>query len=267
MKYDRKTQPNKSFLKKKLAYPGSQHENVDDPSVTYARRKIIRSKRFLNSIYREWYSLQAAQLPAVSGSVLEIGSGAGFFDELYPAVISSEVFFCPFVKTILNGMTLPFPNVSLQAVVMTDVFHHIPDVKRFLREAVRTLTPGGRIIMIEPWVSGWSRWVMDHFHSEPMDIEMETWQFPSTGPLSGSNQALPWIVFERDRELFEKAFPDLEIVNIQPFMPFRYLLSGGVSSRAMAPAWFNGCLKQFEKLFKAKKWAMFALIVIQKRKV
>ncbi|HAF60948.1 MAG TPA: methyltransferase type 11 [Anaerolineaceae bacterium] len=250
-----------------LAYGGSQQEDVDDPSVTYKRREIIRSKHFLNAIYREWYGLQVAQLPTVRGRILEIGSGAGFFDEMYPQVISSEVFFCPFVDVILNGMVLPFPIASLQAVVMTDVFHHIPDVEHFLWEAVRTLTPGGRIIMIEPWVSDWSRWVMDHFHSEPMDTEMHTWQFPSTGPLSGSNQALPWIVFKRDRKRFESAFPDLEIVKIQPFMPFRYLLSGGVSSRAMAPAWLNGCLRQFEKSFKSEKWAMFALIVIQKRRV
>lgn len=258
-------EPEKSVLRKLLGYPGSTHENVDDPSVTYKRRETIRSKPFLHAIYQEWYSMQAAQFPAVSGAILEIGSGAGFFQELYPHVISSEVFYCPFVQAVMDGMDLPFPTDSLRAVVMTDVFHHIPDVERFLWEALRTLTPGGRIIMIEPWVTGWSRWVMDHFHSEPMDVDMETWQFPSTGPLSGSNQALPWIVFERDREVFNRKFSDLEILSVQPFMPFRYLLSGGVSSRALAPSWSNGSWRGFETIFDPKKWAMFALIVLQKR--
>lgn len=258
-------EPEKSIIRKLLGYPGSTHENVDDPSVTYKRRETIRSKPFLHGIYKEWYDMQVAQFPLVSGEILEIGSGAGFLQELYPQIISSEVFYCPFVQAVMDGMELPFPKASLCAVVMTDVFHHIPDVERFLGETLRTLTPGGRIIMIEPWVSGWSRWVMDHFHSEPMDVDMETWQFPSTGPLSGSNQALPWIVFERDREIFTRKFPDLEILRVQPFMPFRYLLSGGVSSRALAPSWSNRIWRGFEKSFDPKKWAMFALIVIQKR--
>lgn len=267
MKPDRSIKPERSLLRTLLEYPGSHYENVDDPSVTFKRRETIHSKPFLHAIYREWYNLQAAHIPTVSGEILEIGSGAGFFQELYPESFSSEVFFCPFVQAIVDAMDLPFPPASLRAVVMTDVFHHIPNVERFLRETVRTLTPGGRIIMIEPWVTGWSRWVMDHFHSEPMDVDMKTWQFPSTGPLSGSNQALPWIVFNRDKEIFETRFSDLEIVTVQPFMPFRYLLSGGVSSRALAPSWANGLLKRFEKSFNPQKWAMFALIIIQKRRI
>ena len=75
-------EPEKSVLRKLLGYPGSTHENVDDPSVTYKRRETIRSKPFLHAIYQEWYGMQAAQFPAVSGAILEIGSGAGFFQEL-----------------------------------------------------------------------------------------------------------------------------------------------------------------------------------------
>jgi SAM-dependent methyltransferase len=225
---------------------------------------IIREKRFLHAIYYEWYNLQIAQLPAIPGKVLEIGSGAGFFNEINEQTITSEIFFCPFVDAILDGVRLPFTDESLRAIAMTDVFHHIPDVEQFLRECMRTLQPGGRVIMIEPWVTRWSRWVMDHFHSEPMDVEMETWQFPSHGPLSSSNQALPWIVFPRDRRVFDQKYPDLRLVNLQLFMPFRYILSGGVSMRSLAPAGCNSFLKMIERRFNPKRWAMFALLVIEK---
>jgi|LDZU01.1.fsa_nt_gi SAM-dependent methyltransferase len=260
MKKDEK----KGFLSKILTYPDTANEDVDNPQVTYQRRAIIRRKRFLHAIYQEWYSMQIAQLPEMPGKTLEIGSGAGFFNEICGEAITSEVFYCPFVNTILDGMRLPFPDKSLRAIVMTDVFHHIPDVDQFLREAERTLRPGGRVIMIEPWVSRWSCWVMHHFHSEPMDVEMETWQFPSHGPLSSSNQALPWIVFQRDRRVFEQKYPDLRLVNLQPFMPFRYILSGGVSMRSLAPAGCNSFLKMIERRFNPKRWAMFALLVIEK---
>ena len=255
----------KGLLNQLLSDPQARNEDVDDPKVTYQRREIIQSKKMLKSIYDEWYAMQIEQIPHLSGKLLEVGSGAGFFDEVYQDAFTSEVFYCPFVDMILNGMRLPFPEQSLKAIVMTDVFHHIPDVEQFLNEALRVLEPGGRIIMVEPWVTGWSRWVMDHFHSEPMDIAMETWQFPSDGPLSSSNQALPWIVFERDLPLFEKKFPTLTLYAIRPFMPFRYVLSGGVSMKALVPAGCNQGLKAIEGWFNPQKWAMFALIVLEKK--
>ena len=36
--------------------------------------------------------------------------------------------------------------------------------------------------------------------------------FPRQGPLSSANQALPWIVFERDRATFEREFPEWRIL-------------------------------------------------------
>ncbi len=253
-----------NILNKFLAYPGTAQLDLDDPQLTFKRRAIIREKHFLHAIYQEWYGMQMDQLSAVNGKILEIGSGAGFFTETCDQSIASEIFFCPFVDAILDGTQLPFPNETLRAIVMTDVFHHIPDVDKFLCESLRTLKSGGRIIMIEPWVSRWSRWVMDRFHSELMDVTMQTWQFPSHGPLSSSNQALPWIVFERDRALFEQKFHDLKLLELQPFMPFRYLLSGGVSMRSLAPAGCNAFLKGIEHCFEQKRWAMFALIVLEK---
>jgi len=253
-------------IKRFLAIPDTRAADVDDPDVTYQRRHIIRSKRFLNAIYREWYAMQIARLPDLPGHTLEIGSGAGFLDELTSNLITSEVFFCPFVDLIMNAMQMPLPAESTRAIVMTDVFHHIPDVEQFLCEAERVLKPGGRIIMIEPWVTGWSRWVMDHFHNEPMDVKVEEWQFPSKGPLSGSNQALPWIVFDRDRDLFSERHPRLKISSIQPFMPFRYLLSGGVSMRALAPTWCNGFIKSIENRLDHDRWAMFVFLVLEKDK-
>jgi ubiquinone/menaquinone biosynthesis C-methylase UbiE len=47
---------------------------------------------------------------------------------------------------------------------MTDVFHHIPKPEAFLKEASRCLRPGGRIVMIEPWICGWSKLVYGYLH-------------------------------------------------------------------------------------------------------
>ncbi len=84
--------------------------------------------------------------------------------------------------------------------------------------------------MIEPWVTAWSLKAYACLHYEPIDTKMKNWQFNSSGPLSGSNQALPWIVLSRDKERFRLNYQLMRIVNIKPMMPFRYILSGGLST-------------------------------------
>ena len=65
----------------------------------------------------------------------------------------------------------------------------------FLKEAERTLKSGGKIVMIEPANSWFGLWIYKTFHHEPFDIK-GGWEIQSTGPLSGSNQALPYIYFD-----------------------------------------------------------------------
>src|SRR5215471_18288800 len=82
----------------------------------------------------------------------------------------------------------------------------------------------------------------------------------------GANGALPWLVFVRDRKLLEIKFPELEIETIEPMMPLRYLLSGGVSMRSLVPGVLYGPCKALEKA--ASHWnhklGMFALFCIRK---
>jgi len=74
--------------------------------------------------------------------VLELGSGAGFLKSFVPDLITSEVFYCPGIDFVLNGLDLPFMTGSLQGIVMTDVLHHIPQPRRFFAEAARCVCPG-----------------------------------------------------------------------------------------------------------------------------
>ena len=135
----------------------------------------------------------------MDGPILELGSGAGFLNESIPGLITSDVFAVSGVDRVVDARSLPFEDSSLRAIVMTNVFHHIPEVEQFLSESQRTLVTGGRIVMVEPWNTKWSRYVHERWHNEPMIPDAETWGFPMTGPLSGANAALPWIVVHRDR--------------------------------------------------------------------
>jgi hypothetical protein len=253
-------------LKTWLAHPLTRGLEIDDPCTTQLRRRIIREKPFLRRIYQEWYEAIVTALPPGDEPVLELGSGAGFLSDFVPGLIASELFHCAGISAVLDGQILPFADNGLRAIVMTDVLHHLPRARRFFSEATRCVRAAGVIIMIEPWVTPWSRLVYTRLHHEPFRPEMHEWEFPASGPLSGANSALPWILFERDRARFGQEFPQLRVQSICPMMPFRYLVSGGVSLRSLTPAWTFGLWRALERVLRPwlNTWAMFAQIVLVK---
>jgi SAM-dependent methyltransferase len=254
-----------ALLRNLLAHPLTRGLDLDDPATTHIRREIIDRKPFLRKIYDEWYSTIAANLPSGSGGVLELGSGAGFLKTFVPGLLTSEIFWCPGISLVLDGMKLPFSDGALRGITMTNVLHHVPSARAFLREAIRTLRPGGRIVAIEPWVSPWSRIIYTKLHHEPFNPESPDWAFTGDGPLSAANGALPWMVFERDRAKFEAEFPELRVHSIQRLMPFRYLICGGISMRNLMPGFTFPLWRALEGVMPMKTWAMFGLIVIERR--
>lgn len=251
-----------AILRRLLAHPLTASLSIDHPATTELRNQIIASKPFLKHIYDEWYRTLAAALPAGDEPVLELGSGAGYCEQFIPGLITSEIFHCSRARVVTDAEKIPFADASLRAIVMTDVLHHIPHVEGFFVEASRCLRKGGKILMIEPWVTPWSEWVYTRFHHEPFRPEAEDWSFASTGPLSGSNQAMPWIVFVRDRRRFESLFPQLSIEKIRPFMPFRYLVSGGVGLRSLMPGFTHAAWAAVEEMMQPQmaRFAMFAFV-------
>jgi SAM-dependent methyltransferase len=249
-----------------LQHPLTRGLSVDDPRTTRLRRDVIRSKPFLRRVYQDWYGLIRASVPAGPGGVLELGSGGGFLREALPETITSDVFGGPEVRVLADGRALPFADGCLRAIAMIDVLHHVSDCRLLFAEAARCVRPDGALVAIEPWVSAWSRFVYGRLHSEPFRPEAPGWHFPPAGPLSGANQALPWIVFQRDRAVFEAEFPEWRIVRLTPFMPLRYLASGGVGFRSLVPGWTYPLFAALEKLAEPgmENLAMFVHIVLRR---
>jgi SAM-dependent methyltransferase len=241
--------------------------DIDDPRTTLLRRQIIQSNRFLNAIYLEWYQAISLSLPPGDDPVLELGSGAGFLSDFIPGLITSEIFSSPSAALVMDAHTMPFQDSSLRGIVMTNVLHHLARPRCFFAEAARCVKPGGVMVMIEPWVTAWGKFIYTHLHHEPFVPDASCWEFPQTGPLSGANGALPWILFVRDREQFEQEFPMWQVHTIRPTMPFRYLVSGGVSRRALMPSWSFSAWRTLENCMRPwlKYWGMFAQITLSHR--
>ena len=237
--------------------------DLDDPRRTLEHRDIILSKQFLKRIYTDWYHdllHEAADCP--DGVKLEIGSGGGFMKDVDATVVTSDILDLPVVDKIFSAEEIPYGENEISAIFMINVFHHIPDVKAFLKEASRILKKGGKIIMIEPGNSPFSRFIYKQFHHEMFD-EKRDWIFPTSGPLSGSNQALPYIVFKRDRKLFEEQFTELRVEKLKLHSGLRYLVSGGVSRGQLVPDFSYNLIKMMEKTAPSLI-GMFQTIVVKK---
>ncbi len=250
-----------------LLHPLTRDMHPDDPRTTLLRGSIVQQKQFLRKIYEDWYSQIASHLPDGGGTVLEIGSGPGFQSEYIPGLLTSELLPLPNVRTVLDAQDLPFRQGSLRGIVMTDVLHHIPRPARFLQGAAACVRDGGRIVMIEPWRTPGSQVLWTHLHTEPF-ITSGGWEIPPTGPLSGANGAMPWIIFKRDYARFSQELPEWNIVKIQHMMPLRYLASGGVSMRSLMPGWSYNLWRTLDEVllrpFHAQL-AMYALIVLERK--
>ena len=244
-----------------LAEPLTKGKDLDDPETTILRKQVIKNKKYLNKIYCEWYKILTENI-SDNSCYLEIGSGAGFIKKLKPNIITSELFPMEGVDRVIDAQNISFKDKELDGILMINVLHHIPNVEKFFEEAKRCIKPGGKILMIEPWNTRWSKLITTKFHLEDFDPE-SNWEIKGDGPLSSANGALPWIVFKRDYEIFKNKYPNWKLETVKLLMPFSYLLSGGFTMRSLTPGWLYNIIRYFEELLNQKKWGMFAFIRIQ----
>jgi SAM-dependent methyltransferase len=241
--------------------------DLDDPRATLAHRDIILQKPFLKKLYTDWYRVFASRARATGkGRHLEIGSGGGFLKDVFPEVITSDILDLPNVDQVFSAEQLPFADQELNSIVMLNVFHHIPRPHLFLKEAQRCLAPGGKIIMTEPANSALGRFIYKRFHHEPFD-ELGGLEIEPGNPLSNSNQALPYIYFEREARRFAKEYPLLKISTIRYHTPFLYVISGGVSRSALLPLFTYPLIRGLEYLLQpfSRQLGLFCTIEIEKQ--
>jgi SAM-dependent methyltransferase len=240
--------------------------HLDDPKASLAHKEIILKKPFLKRWYLDCYELFAKKTRAIKGGkYLELGSGGGFFKDVFPEVITSDIMDIPGMDMVFNAEEMPFKNEELASIMMVNVFHHIPNPHLFLKETERVLIKGGKVLMVEPANSWLGSFIYKRFHHEPFDEEGPR-EIKAGNPLSNSNQALPYIYFERDKALFEKNYPGLIIKTIKYHTPFIYLISGGVSRSAMLPAFMYNFMKGIEWLLQpfSKIIGLFCTIELEK---
>jgi SAM-dependent methyltransferase len=211
--------------------------DIDSPESAEVQRVLLRTKPSLRRVYDRVYAkmLTAAHAYAPQADkCVELGSAGGFLSEIVPEVITSDIRPIRGLDLVFAAQDAPFADASVDVIFAMHVIHHIPQIRRFFAELERVLSPGGVLVAVEPYWSPMAKLMYKHMHPEPFDERAATWEFTSQGAMS-SNQAMSYLVLERDREAFGREFPDLEVIRLGAFGGPSYLLTGGIWRRKLLP--------------------------------
>ncbi|MEA5511672.1 methyltransferase domain-containing protein [Crocosphaera sp. UHCC 0190] len=231
---------------------------------------IWQKKPILRVLYTQWYQEIAAKL--IPGNTLELGGGTGNFKEFAPNVISSDIVPLPWIDVVADAQNLPFEDQSLDNIVMFDVLHHIENVTLFFNEAIRVLRPGGRVAMMEPYIS-FASWPVYHFlHPEPVDFKQDPLVFVQPSPHRqpfDSNQAFATILFEKEFHKFKDRYPQFAKIYHRRMAFFAYPLSGGFEKPSLLPMSLLKLTLTLEKrlCFLSEFLAFRVLVVLEKRAI
>lgn len=245
--------------------------DVDSTELLAVHGRILREKPMMHGVFSEFYDLCTQldeRLFRGEGARVELGAGVSFFKERHPGIVATDI--KPGLDLVVDATSMPFPDRSVRAFYAINCFHHLPSPDRFFQELRRTLVPGGGCVLIEPYYGLLGRalypWL---FPTETFDRSQAQWESsPGMGVMKGANQALSYVVFVRDRAKFDARYPDLEIAHTAPIGNYpRYLLSGGLNFKQLAPNWAIGTLQRLEQLASplARSLALHHVVVLRMR--
>ena len=234
-----------------------------DRDIILAHRAVWATRPELRAAYAEYFRrlLDAAGERA---PLVELGSGPGFFKELHPELVATDIVRTPYIDVQSDAGALPFGDARVGALLMLDVLHHLPRPLRFLSEAQRVLAPGGRLVMIEPWITPASYLIYRLFHHEDchFGVDIEAPFGRSSKAAFVGNATIPYELLKQR----ERIPSGLRVARCEPFVGLPYLATFGFKSRFALPRALAAMGRVGEKLLSPLRGviATRALIVLER---
>jgi SAM-dependent methyltransferase len=236
---------------------------MTEAEVLARHRAVWEARPELRQVYCEWFE---RLLGAVEGlePVVEVGAGPGFFKEFAPRLIATDVVAGLRVDVRCDADVLPFRSASVGGLVLLDTLHHLPRPLDFLAEAGRILKTGGRLAMIEPWITTPSWVLYRYFHHEECRLGVNLarpFGMDGKAALDG-NAAIPYLALARVR----KGTLPLRLLSAEVFIGLPYLVTFGFKVGRPLPRAFQRLARLGEAaLHPWRRWlATRAFVILEK---
>lgn len=261
-----------SWLADLLKDPSVKNIDVDGADRLLVHSRMLEQKPMLKEVFTSFHHMFERldkQFLSGTGERVELGAGVFPIRNSYPDVLATDIVPGPGLDRVLDAERMDLPDNSVRVIFGQNCFHHFPHPSLFFEELERVLVPGGGVIFLEPFHGPFAAFLFRRmFRTEGYDKDFPSWETPALGPMKGANQALSYIVFERDRAEFEQRFPQLDIVHQETCDNYlMYLLSGGLNFRQLWPNWASPLLSLFQYLLSPlDRWlALHHVVVIRKK--
>ncbi|MBF0355151.1 MAG: class I SAM-dependent methyltransferase [Alphaproteobacteria bacterium] len=216
----------------------------------HAYSVIWRRKPALRAVYSDFFSRIARMCRP--GNSLELGSGVASMKDVVPNLVASDLQACELANVALDAHYLPFQDDSFDNIVMIDVLHHLAFPLRFLSEAQRCLRPQGRLVILEPAMTPFARFVYGLFHAEHFDEKVDLFSghaLSSEKDPYDANMAIPSLLFSSNLRQTLSSYPELKLVRRQWFSFLVYPLTGGFQRWCLMPTFVVPWLLKLEAPF------------------
>jgi len=233
---------------------------MSDVATLAQHRAAWQARPELRSVYREWFDRLLATV-AARRPVVEVGSGPGFFKECAPSLVATDVVPGLSVDVRCDADVLPFRSDSVGAIVMVDTLHHLPRPLDFLFEAARVLKPGGRLAMVEPWITPPSWVLYRYFHHEECRLGVDVARPFGSDPKAAldGNAAIPYLLLARLRGT---GLPH-HLVKAEPFVGLPYLATFGFKVGRPLPGLFQALARSGETALRPlARWVATRIFVV-----
>jgi SAM-dependent methyltransferase len=225
-------------------------------------RAIWETRPELRHVYHGWFRRILDEV-GPRRPVVEIGAGPGFLKDYAPHLIASDLLPLAGIQLQFDAGTLPFRGGSVGAIVGVDVLHHLPRPLAFARDAGRVLHTGGRVVLLEPWITPASFLLYRFLHHEDCRGEVDPARpFGERGKAAlEGNAAIPGLVL---REIAGGA-TGLKLKAVETFVGLPYLTTLGFRTARRVPIGLVRTAGALELVVKPLRrvFATRALIVLE----
>ena len=142
-----------------------------------------------------------------------MGSGVGFIKQYDQSIITSDVVYNKFTDKIIDANNLPYGDNEIKSIIGIFCFHHFRDPLNFLVDIEKKLVNGGLCILVEPYYGPLASVIYKKVHESEYFDPNESFDHivENKTAMEKANQALSYIYFIKNREKFNKMFPNFKL--------------------------------------------------------